>query len=104
MKVNDIVKIINIDKMWDKEIYYMGWGLSQSDDIKNKENCVPPSFQENRSFKNGYEALIVESGLDDLGWQYMLQISMIDDNGVDWVCHSQYYDIDELKQFCEIIS
>ena len=33
MQIGDKVKIIDIEKMWDKEIYYQGWGLTDKETL-----------------------------------------------------------------------
>ena len=99
MNVGNKVKIINIDGMWDNEIYFNGWGLFQK--LDNKSNF--PNFNEPKFFEIGDEVVINSHSDPYYEGRYMLEIILTDDSGKDFKCHSQGYDINEIEEFCELI-
>jgi len=102
MKIGDKVKIINIESMWDKEIYYKGWGLTDRGTLIDYVENVP-EFDNLEYFENGDETIIINSGSEIIKDSYMLEIELTDNNGSDFKCHSQTYSLDELKSFCSVI-
>jgi len=102
MKIGDKVKIINIKGMWDKEIYYKGWGLTDRGTLIDY-NVEVPEFDNMQYFENGDEAIIIPSSSEIIEDSYMLEIELTDNNGSDFKCHSQTYSLDELNSFCAVI-
>ena len=101
MEIGDKVKIIDIEKMWDKEIYYQGWGLTDKETLEDY-NVEVPEFDNLQYFKNGDEAIIIPSSSEIIKDSYILEVELTDNNSKDFKCHSQIYSVDELKSFCEV--
>ena len=101
MKIGDKVKIINIKGMWDKEIYYKGWGLTDRGTLIDY-NVEVPEFDNLQYFENGDEAVIINSESEIIKDGCMLEIVLTDNNGNDFICHSQTYSLNELKSFCKL--
>jgi len=101
MKIGNKVKIINIESMWDKEIYYKSWGLTDRGTLIDY-NVEVPEFDNLQYFENGDEAIIIPSSSEIIEGDYMLEIVLTDDNGNDFICHSQTYSLNELKSFCKV--
>ena len=100
MQIGNKVKINNIERMWDKEIYYQGWGLTDKETLKEYVDNVP-EFDNLEYFENEDEVVIIPSKHDQDN--FAIEIELTDNNGNDFKCHSQTYSLDELKSFCEII-
>ena len=98
MEIGNKVKIVHIDQMWDKEIYYEGWGLTDGETLKDYIDNVP-KFDNLEFFENGDEVTIMPSNSLVVEDSYMLTIELTDNNGNDFKCHSQTYSLDELKSF-----
>ena len=102
MKIGNKVKIINIESMWDKEIYYRGWGLADRGALIDY-NVEVPEFDNLQYFENGDETVIIPSNSEIIKDSYMLEIELTDNNSKDFKCHSQIYSLYELKSFCEVL-
>jgi len=81
MKIGDNVEIINIEGMWDKEIYYHGWGLTDKETLKDY-NVEVPGFNNIEYFENGDTAIIIPSGSEIIEDSYMLEIELTDLNAI----------------------
>jgi hypothetical protein len=99
MKIGDEVKITNINKMWCKEIYLAGGiGLNEVNFMESEGFEVIPDFDDIEFFENGDIAKIVEKD-----GRTFLETTLSDNNGDDFICESQYYTLEELETFCEVI-
>ena len=104
MKIGDKVEIIDITKMWDKEIYYRGWGLTDKETLMDYYDANDvPEFDNIKHFENGDTVIIIPSGSEIIEDNYMLEIELTDNNSKDFKCHSQTYSLDELKSFCKLV-
>jgi len=101
MQIGDKVKIINIESMWDKEIYYHGWGLLDKETLIDYSFEVP-EFDSLQYFENGDEVVIINSESEIIEDGHMLEIVLTDNNSKDFKCHSQTYSLDDLKSFCKL--
>jgi len=103
MKIGDKVKIIDIEKMWDKEIYYRGWGLTDKLTLIDYYDANEvPEFDDIEYFKNGDIVTISLYDQESIKDDYILEIELTDNNAKDFKCHSQTYSLDELKSFCSV--
>ena len=104
MKIGDKVEIVDITKMWDKEIYYRGWGLTDKETLMDYYNANDvPEFSNLEYFENKDVVSIISSTAESIKDGYMLEIELTDNDSKDFKCYSQTYSLDELKSFCKVV-
>jgi len=109
MKAGDRVIIKNASKAWDKEVYFKGWSLSNEELWRDKFPNV--TFYD---LLDGEDVLELETGMigvlgkpfdadDGSEGKLIILLDFSDDNDDIATCHSQNFNIEELKEIVKAI-